>query len=65
MECPVCGAPMTDVTEIWHTFEEAEGAEYLADYVTIWHCAACGSVAGAEDEMITWMMEREAAVAED
>src|SRR3982750_1912055 len=44
MDCPICGAQMDDVTESWHTFAEAEGAEYLAFYVTIWHCPRCNTV---------------------
>ncbi len=65
MECPLCGAQMNDVTESWHTFAEAEGAEYLAAYVTIWHCPNCGTVAGAQDETIEWVMEREGALNEE
>ena len=65
MQCPRCGAPMTDVTETWHTFAEAHGAEYLAAYVTIWHCPACGAVAGAEGDTVEWVMEREGARNED
>lgn len=65
MDCPTCGAGMTDVTESWHTFAESEGAEYLADYVTIWCCPACGTVVGAEEEGIKWVMEREPALTEE
>lgn len=60
MNCPTCGARMHDVTASWHTFAQAEGAEYLAAYVTIWHCLACDTVAGADDEGIQWVMESEA-----
>jgi hypothetical protein len=52
---------MDDVTESWHTFAEAEGAEYLASYVTIWHCPQCGTVVGASDDGIEWVMECEEA----
>ena len=60
MICPVCSANMRDVTDSWHAFAEAEGAEYLASYVTIWHCEACSTVVGATDERIEWIMEPEA-----
>lgn len=63
MDCPVCGAQMDDVTESWHTFAEAEGAEYLASYVTIWHCPQCDTVVGASDGSVEWVMEREEAEA--
>ena len=56
---------MTDVTETWETFAEAEGAEYLALYVAIWHCPACGTVAGVGDDGIEWVMEREEVLAEE
>ncbi len=55
---------MEDVTESWDTFSEAEGAEYLSAYVTIWHCPICGAVAGAGDDGVEWVMEREEAAAE-
>jgi hypothetical protein len=55
---------MEDVTESWHTFAEAEGAEYLASYVTIWHCTSCGTVVGADDDAVEWVMEREEVAAE-
>jgi hypothetical protein len=64
MDCPICGAQMTDVTESWHTFAEAEGAEYLALYVTIWHCPRCGAVAGEGEGAIEWIMEQEEMVEE-
>jgi uncharacterized Zn finger protein (UPF0148 family) len=63
--CPTCNAAMTDVTETWETFAEAEGAEYLALYVTIWHCPVCGTVAGVGDEGIEWIMDREEVLAEE
>ncbi|HLJ67301.1 MAG TPA: hypothetical protein VKX16_08055 [Chloroflexota bacterium] len=56
---------MDDVTESWHTFTEAEGVEYLAAYVTIWHCPACGTVAGAQDSGIEWTMRPEEALQEE
>ena len=65
MSCPVCRATMEDVTESWHTFAEAEGAEYLASYVTIWHCTSCETVVGAADDDVEWVMEREEAAAEE
>jgi uncharacterized C2H2 Zn-finger protein len=65
MQCPRCGARMNDVTETWHTFTEAEGAEYLAAYVSIWYCPKCDTVAGAQNETIEWVMEPEAALEED
>jgi hypothetical protein len=52
---------MNDVTESWHTFAEAEGAEYLASYVTIWHCPACETVLGADEEGVAWTMEPQGA----
>jgi hypothetical protein len=52
---------MDDVTEDWPTFAEAEGAEYLASYVTIWRCVACQTVVGAQEETVEWVMEREGA----
>lgn len=65
MRCPICNQPMIDVTESWHTFVEAEGAEYLSAYVTIWHCPACGAVAGASPEGVEWIMDEEGALAEE
>lgn len=65
MRCPVCNTEMTDVTESWHTFTEATGAEYLSAYVTIWHCRTCGAVAGGEEDEVDWVMEHEEAVAEE
>lgn len=65
MQCPICGHPMTDVTESWHTFTEAEGAEYLSAYVTIWHCDTCGAVAGSTERGIEWVMDPEGALSED
>jgi len=56
---------MSDVTENWHMFSEAEGAEYLAAYVTIWHCLRCDTVAGAQNEAIEWVMEPEGALDQD
>lgn len=64
MNCPRCGSTMTDVTESWETFAQAQGAEYLATYVTIWHCEQCGTVAGGEDG-IEWVMEPEAVAREE
>lgn len=64
MICPVCGAQMKDVTQAWHTFSEAEGAEYLSSYVTIWRCPTCGALAGAGEDGLEWVMEREEAAAE-
>ena len=64
MVCPHCDAEMVDVTETWHTFVEAEGAEYLATYVTIWHCPRCETVVGASDEGTDWVMEPQEAVGE-
>jgi len=65
MDCPHCDTTMNDVTEHWHTFAEAEGAEYLACYVNIWRCPSCQTLAGADDEGIEWVMERETANVED
>lgn len=60
MNCPTCGAPMDDVTDSWHTFSQAEGAEYLAAYVTIWHCPVDDTVVGTgDDEMVEWVMDGE------
>ena len=56
---------MTDVTESWHTFAEAEGAEYLASYVTIWHCPVCSTVVGADEEGIEWVMKPEEVLVEE
>lgn len=64
MLCPICQHDMQDVTESWHTFREAEGAEYLAEYVAIWICSACRTVAGVSEEQIEWIMEPESAAAE-
>lgn len=55
---------MVDVTESWHTFAQAEGAEYLATYVTIWHCPQCNTVVGAQDG-IDWVMKPEEAFPEE
>jgi hypothetical protein len=65
MDCPNCGTRTTDVTESWHTFTEANGAEYLATYVTIWHCPSCHTVVGAHDEGVEWVMEPEHALPEE
>ncbi len=65
MECPQCSQSMTDVTDSWHSFAEAEGAEYLATYVTIWHCSACETVAGVDQDRIEWLMEKEGALNEE
>lgn len=65
MECPQCGAPMSDVTGVWHTFAESQGAEYLAAYVTIWRCPRCDTVIGADDETVKWVMEPEIALSEE
>lgn len=65
MNCPTCGSPMVDVTESWHTFTQAEGAEYLAAYVLIWHCPQDDTVVGTDEEQrVEWVMEGEAAVEE-
>lgn len=56
MDCPHCAATMADVTETWHTFAEAQGAEYLAEYVSIWHCPACGTLTGENDSEVEWVM---------
>jgi hypothetical protein len=56
---------MVDVTESWNTFAEAEGAEYLASYVTIFHCPHCNTVVGADQDGIEWVMEPEEALAEE
>lgn len=63
MNCPNCDAGMVDVTAHWHTFAEAEGAEYLAAYVTIWHCPLCQTVAGARDDGTEWVLDPEDAPA--
>jgi uncharacterized Zn finger protein len=65
MTCPTCGHPMEDVTESWHTFAAAEGAEYLSTYVTIWRCQDCGTVAGGEGEEIEWVMQPQEAGADE
>ena len=65
MECPCCGAQMNDVTESWHTFAEARGAEYLATYVTIWRCPTCTALAGGEEGQVEWIMEPETVLAEE
>ena len=65
MNCPHCAHAMTDVTESWHTFAEAEGAEYLASYVTIWHCPVCSTVVGADEEGIEWVMKPEEVLVEE
>jgi rubredoxin len=65
MICPHCSAQTDDVTENWHTFTEAEGAEYLATYVTIWHCSVCETVVGAQNGGIEWVMEPQEALSED
>lgn len=56
---------MTDATDAWHTFAEAEGAEYLAAYVTIWRCPACSAVVGTDGEQIEWVLEPEAVLSEE
>jgi hypothetical protein len=65
MNCPHCSALLTDVTDSWHTFVEAQGAEYLASYVTIWHCSECRTVVGAADGDIEWVLEPEEVLSED
>ena len=65
MNCPDCGQAMTDVTESWHTFAAAEGAEYLSDYVTIWQCGRCHIVAGSEGGEIEWVLQPQEAVSEE
>ena len=65
MNCPHCGADMNDVTDSWHTFTEAQGAEYLAEYVTIWHCPICNTVLGADDDVVRWVMEAEPVLNEE
>lgn len=57
MTCPNCDAQMVDITASWHTFAAAEGAEYLATYVTIWHCPECDTLAGAGVEGVEWVLE--------
>jgi hypothetical protein len=64
MNCPRCSHAMVDVTESWYTFAEAEGAEYLSAYVTIWCCPECNTVAGV-DEGVEWVMEPETAAVEE
>lgn len=64
MRCPVCQAEMLDVTESWHTFAEAEGAEYLAEYVTIWMCSSCKAMVGESEEQVEWVMEADHVAAE-
>ena len=64
MDCPLCRAPMADVTETWHTMPEAVGAEYLTTYVSIWRCERCGAVAGA-DQGVEWVMEPEEVLVEE
>ncbi len=61
MDCPQCHTPMVDVTDSWHTFVEARGAEYLASYVTIWDCPTCHTLAGTADEDVEWVMRAEGA----
>jgi len=65
MSCPLCGQAMRDVTESWHTFAAAEGAEYLSDYVTIWLCDHCQTVAGCEGGEIEWMLQAQEAGSDD
>jgi predicted RNA-binding Zn-ribbon protein involved in translation (DUF1610 family) len=65
LKCPNCGTNMKDVTETWHTFVEAEGAEYLASYVTIWHCPSCHTVVGSQDGSVEWVMQPREALPED
>lgn len=65
MGCPRCGLEMSDVTESWHTFAEAEGATYLTSYVTIMHCPGCGTVAGMSDDGMEWVLEPEAPATEE
>ena len=57
MTCPVCGHTMPDVTEGWHKVVADEGAEYLSDYVTIWLCDHCQTVAGSEGDEIEWVLQ--------
>ena len=57
MQCPRCTQAMEDVTESWHTFVQAQGAEYLASYVTIWHCPSCGSGVGTDGRAVEWVMD--------
>jgi hypothetical protein len=56
---------MHDVTDTWHTFAAAEGAEYLSAYVTIWHCARCQTVAGSEGDEIEWVLQPQEAGSEE
>ncbi|GAC1524658.1 MAG: hypothetical protein NVS2B16_33240 [Chloroflexota bacterium] len=65
MNCPDCATAMDDVTDVWHTLAESEGAEYLASYVTIWRCPTCHTVAGTGDDEIEWVMEREEVLVEE
>lgn len=62
MDCPTCGAVLRDVTDSWSTFVESQGAEYLATYVTIWHCDHCHTSVGAEDNGVDWVLRPEEAV---
>ncbi|HZS94469.1 MAG TPA: hypothetical protein VFA78_06715 [Chloroflexota bacterium] len=55
---------MNDVTDSWTTFAEAEGAEYLAAYSTIWHCPKCRTVAGVDEDDVEWVIETEEAIEE-
>lgn len=57
MTCPRCAHAMADVTSRWHTFPEAEGAEYLATYGAIWHCPHCTTILSTDEDEIVWLME--------
>jgi hypothetical protein len=65
MDCPTCGAATIEVTDSWHTFAEATGAEYLATYVTIWHCPRCRTMIGASEGAVDWVIEPEEALREE
>ncbi|MGH2444027.1 MAG: hypothetical protein ACRDFX_12805 [Chloroflexota bacterium] len=57
MNCPHCSSAMGDVTQNWHAFAESAGAEYLATYVTIWHCPSCLTMAGSAENDLEWVIE--------
>lgn len=59
MICPHCSAEAEEVTDAWHTFPVAQGAEYLSTYVTIWHCPACETMVGTRNGSIEWVIEPE------
>jgi hypothetical protein len=65
MICPHCGAQAHDITESWHTLPEAEGAEYLATYVTIWCCSSCHTLVGTHQGDVEWIAEPQEALIEE